>query len=138
MDLNAQSQTQVPQQPVNPVLQQTPVPPQPQITPQPASGGGKKGLKIALVVLILLIVVGVVGFFAYSYFGKSQTYNAGVYTYPSTTPSTPTPTEVINPSDTTDAALDNDAKTVDQELNSLNSDLNSVDQSVNDKQTNLQ
>ena len=108
------------------------------LRPQPTSGGGKKGLKIALVVLISLIVLGVVGFLAYSYFGKSQTYNAGLYTYPSTTPSTPTPTEVINPNDTTDAALDSDTKTVDQELNGLSSDLNSVDQSVNDKQTNLQ
>lgn len=142
MDLNAQTQTPPVQPPVNPVVEQTqPQPiiqPQPPVQPQPVPpGGSKKGLMILLVVL-LLVVLGVGGFFAYSYFTKSQTYNAGVYTYPTTAPTTPTPTEVINPNDTTDAALDSDTKNVDEQLNSLNSDVNSVDESINDKQTNLQ
>jgi hypothetical protein len=138
MDPNIQTQT--PQsQPVNPVLQQAPVQPQPQVqpTPQPASGGGKKWLKIVLLLLVLVILA-VAGFFGYSYFNASKTYNAGVYNYPTSAPTTPTPTEVVNPKDTTDSAIDSDNKVVDQELNNLNTDINGVDQSLNDKQTNLQ
>lgn len=153
MDLNNTStQPQAPVQPqpqpipnINPVLQQEqgqiqsqPVTqPQPVVPPTPESNGGKKRLMMLLLVL-LLVILGIGGFFAYSYFNSSKTYNAGVYNYPTAAQMSPTPTEAINPTDTTDAALDKDTQTVDQQLNGLNSDITGVDDSVNDKQTNLQ
>ncbi len=138
MDPNIQTPTVNPQ-PVKPVLEQTSVRPVVSSQPQPVSGGNKKWLKIGLV-LFVLVVLGVAGFFAYSYFNSPKTYNAGVYNYPTGTPNktTITPTDTVNPNNTTDAGIDSDNKVIDQRLNSLNSDITGVDQSLNDKQTNLQ
>ncbi len=85
-----------------------------------------------------MVILGVAGFFGYSYFTAPKTYNAGVYNYPTSVPTTPTPTDVVNPNDTSDSAIDSDNKVVDRELSKLNSDMSGVDQSLNDKQTNLQ
>jgi hypothetical protein len=77
-------------------------------------------------------------------FHKTQTatHNAQVYQEPTTTVSptvSPVPENYqINPQDTSDNAINQDAQATGQDLNNLNSDLNNVDQSFNDQQTNLQ
>nr|MBI5455362.1 hypothetical protein [Candidatus Levybacteria bacterium] len=111
--------------------------PQMQMQSQPDHGGGKKIIKLFLIIFILAIL-GLGGFVGYSYFNSQKTYNAGIYNYPTSVPATPTPTDVLNPSDTSNNSIDSNNQIVDQNLNSLDSSLNSVSDSLNDKQTNLQ
>lgn len=141
MDPNSANQQPVMSQPVVNPLPQTPIAPQVSPEPQqPAGKGGKKWLKIVLILLVLVILV-LGGYFAYTYYFAQSTYNAGVYEEPQSTAVSPTPTPSgyqVNPSDTTDAAIDADTAEVDKNMTNLNSDINGVDQSVSDKQTNLQ
>ena len=147
MDPNTQTPTSNPQV-VNPLPQAQPVVPQPvtpqsqsqpvaQMPPQQGKGSSKKIFKLLLVVFIL-VILSLGGFLAYSYFNSQEKYNAGVYNYPTPVPATPTPTDVLNPNDTSDSSIDNNNQIVDKSLNDLNADLNSVNDSLNDKQTNLQ
>lgn len=118
--------------PISSISQSSPLP---TVAPEPKKGSK---MKMIITLVIILVILGGLGFFGYSYFKTAKTYNAGVYNYPTAVPTTPTPTDVVNPNDTTDSAIDSDNKVVDQGLNNLNSDINGVDQSLNDKQTNLQ
>lgn len=142
MDPNAQTPASNPQT-VNPMPQPPPVMsepqvlPQAQMQPQPEQKGSKKMLKLLLIIFTLAIL-GFGGFFAYSYFNSQKADNAGVYNYPTSVPTTPTPTDILNPNDTSDSSIDSNNQVVGKSLNDLDSDLNSVSDSLNDKQTNLQ
>lgn len=118
--------------PISSISQSLPLP---TAVPEPKKG---PKMKMIIALVIVLVILGGLGFFGYSYFKTAKTYNAGVYNYPTAVPASPTPTDVVNPNDTTDSAIDSDNKVIDQGLNNLNSDINGVDQSLNDKQTNLQ
>lgn len=124
----------------NPIVEPQPVfqpQPQPVVQPKQNQGDGKKMFKLFLLILILAIMA-LGGFFAYSYFNTQKTYNAGVYNYPTSAPLTPTPTDILNPNDTSNNSIDSNNQVVDQNLNSLDASLNSASDSFNDKQTNLQ
>ena len=125
---NSQTQTVMPASEVRPAAQ---------MQPQQEHGGSKKMLKLFLVILVLAILA-LGGYFAYSYFNSQKTYNAGVYNYPTTAPTTPTPADTLKPNDTSNSSIDSNNQTVEKSLDALDSDLNSVSDSFNDKQTNLQ
>lgn len=127
------------QPPVQPIIPQQPVSP---IQSTPPSGNKKFSSKvlISVVAAIFLIILLITGGYLYLQQGR-KTYNATVYNQsPIPTPSaTPTPTgSQINPNDTSNQALNQDSKILDQNLSSASSDLNNTDQSFSDQQTNLQ
>jgi hypothetical protein len=96
-------------------------------------------LGIIIVLILLLAVPGAYFFYLNLKTNMSvpkQITTRSVATFPSPIP-TPTVYQ-INPSDTSNQALNNDNQAVDQSLNSANQDLNSVDQSFNDQQPSLQ
>jgi hypothetical protein len=92
----------------------------------------------AVLIVVILIATGYLLFLN----NTKKSVNTQVYvqpTVPAGPTATPTPSAYqINPKDTSDNAITNDAAAVNQSLGNLDSDLSNVDQSFNDQQTNLQ
>ncbi len=132
---------------VNPVPQPVPVQPvsvEPVVqAPQPpieTPKGNSKKLIFVLAVLLILVLVGVgAGTYYLSSNSNSSLENQTVENIVTPTPQiTAVPSEPeITSKDTSDASLDQDANTLDQNLKNLNNDVNSVDSSFSDQQTDL-
>jgi hypothetical protein len=134
--------TMVTQTVVEPVQ---PVPSQTQQTYSVSQSEHHTGKSFVKILLLLIIIVGITAGLVYGGWmlmgGENKIAtnpkNANVFVGPTKTVS-PTPSVYqINPSDTSDGAIDKDTQIVSDNLNTLDTNISDVDKSLKDQQTNL-